>query len=80
MLMNVTVALLLSKVRSISWYLGVGLCCLRVKDQCNSGTNLVPEYLLKTSVICKAESHCLYQYDFSQVWSSSPAVVWKQML
>lgn len=34
--------------------LGVELCCLRVKDQCNSGTDLVPEYLLKSPVIRKA--------------------------
>lgn len=55
MLTNITVALPLSKVRFISWYSGVGLCFLRVKDQCNSGTDLAPEYLLKTSVLCKAD-------------------------
>lgn len=79
MLTNKTLALPLSKAISISCYSGGGFW-VSVKDQCNSGTDTVPEYPLKTSVHCKADSDCHPQYDFSQVWNFSAAVVWKQVL
>lgn len=79
MLANKTVALPLSKARSISCYSGVGFW-VSVKDQCNSGADLVPEYLLMTSVHCKADSDCPHQYNFSQVWNFTAAFVWKQVL
>lgn len=60
--------------------LSAGIYWVSVRDQCNLRTDLVPEYPLETSVHCTADSDCAHQYDFSQVWNFSAAVVWKQVL
>lgn len=72
MLTYKTIALPLSKARSIICSSGAGFW-VSVKDRWNSETDLVPEYPLKTSVHCKADSNCPHQYNLSHVWNFSEA-------